>query len=72
MDRSPTAAPQAAEARRSRTQGRQLHKFHQIASNTLDDAATVAILEQASLMACGVVGVQHYRRALLLSHFVVV
>jgi len=42
------------------------------ASNMLDDAAAVAMLEQASLMACGVVGIQHCRRALLLSHFVVV
>ena len=44
----------------------------QVLSNALDDAVAVAMLEQALLMACGVVSVQHCRQALLLSHFVVV
>ena len=43
------------------SQERQLHKFHQI-------CWTVAMLEQASLMACGVVSVQHCKQAPLLCH----
>lgn len=35
----------------------------QVLSNTLDGVAVVAMLEQAPLMACGVVGVQHCKRA---------
>ena len=38
----------------------------QVSSNTFkDNAVAVAMLEQAPLMACGAVGVQHYKWVLL-------